>query len=167
MSLKRWKDFNKITKNTIKIFIFIALASLPFITVTQTIGMDIFLDSFENPKYYVCLQDKDNSFGLNSKGGEYLIIQKSTHPDFNIDKSDSIIYFKNDGDIVCNKVYFISNIEAIKSYHTIDENEPIFEGQIIGKIVKIIDGNLWNSISLKIWETSINNLNLRALLTNN
>ena len=167
MSWKRCKDINNITKNVIKISVFITFASLPFISVTHTIGMDIFLDSFENSEHYLYLQDEDNSLGLNTKGGEYLIIQKSAHPDFSVEKSDSIIYFKNDGDITCNKVNDISDIEAIKSYHTMDENEPIFDGQIVGKVVKVVDGNLWNSISLKIWETSINNLNLRALLTNN
>ncbi len=46
------------------------------------------------------------------------------------------------------------------------ENNIIFENQILGKIVYIIDDNILNSISIKIWETSINNLNLRSLLIN-
>lgn len=135
------------------------------------IGIDTFLDSFENPEYYICLQDKDNSLGLNTKNGEYIIIQKSSHPNFNIKKSDSVIYCKKGGDIACNRIHHINSIGAIKGYYTTKENDvtsqPIYESQIVGKIINVVDGNIWNSISLKIWETSIHNLNLRALLTDN
>lgn len=170
MSWKRWKEKKRITKNAIKICIFISIVSLPFVTVTQMIGIDTFLDSFENPEDYICLQDKDNLFGTNTKNGEYVIIQKSSHPNFDVKKSDSIIYCKNDGNIACNKVYHINNIGAIKRYHITGENDitsqPIYECKIIGKIIKVVDGNIWNSISLRVWETSIHSLNLRALLTN-
>lgn len=170
MPWKRWTEKKRIIKNAIKICIFISIASLPFLTITQIIGMETFLDSFENPEHYVCLQDKDNLFGSNTKNGEYIIIQKSTHPEFNVKKSDSIIYCKIDGDIACNKVYQINNIGAIKRYHTTEENDitsqPIYQSQIIGKIINVVDNNIWNSISIKIWETSIYNLNLRALLAN-
>jgi hypothetical protein len=158
-------------KNAIKFCIFISLACLPFITVTQIIGMNTFLDSFQNPKYYICLQDKDNTFGLNTKNEEYLIIQKSSHPKFNVKKSDSIIYCKNDGEIACNKVYDINNIGAIKKYYATEENDiisqPIYESQIIGKVITVIDCNIWASISIKIWELSIHNLNLGIFQANN
>jgi len=171
MSWKRWKEAEKTTKNVIKICIFISIAIIPFVTSSQIIGMDTFLDSFENPEYYICLQDKDSSLGSITRDEEYIIIQKSTHPTFNIEKSDSIIYWKSDGDIACSKVHHINNMGAIERYYTTEEdditNQPIYEGQIIGKVIKVIESNLWNSISLKIWETSIHNLNLRALLTNN
>jgi len=160
----------KIVKNSIKIIIFITLANLPFITVTQIIGMDTFLDSFENPEYYLHLQDTNNSYGLNTNSGEHIIVQKSTHPDFNIKKSDSILYFKEDGHLNCNKVTQINNMGALKCYYIQEKNQfsnkPIYDFQVIGKVVNIADGNLWNSISLSIWETSINNLNLNALITN-
>ena len=171
MSCKTSKELKKIVKHAIKLCVFIILASLPFITVTQIIGLDIFLDSFENPEYYLCLQDKGNLFGVNIKNGEYVITQKSSHPEFNIKKSDTIIYSKNDGNIECNKVYCVYNTGAIKRYQTTEENDiinkPIYESQIIGKVINVIDDNIWNSISIKIWETSIQNLNLRALLADN
>jgi len=158
-------------KNVIKFCIFISLVSLPFITITQILGMETFLDSFENPSYYICLQDKDNSLGLNTKNEEYLIIQKSSHPEFNIKKSDSIIYCKNDGDIACNKVYNINNIGAIKIYYTTGENDfvsqPIYESQIIGKVITVVDSNIWNFFSIRIWDVSIHNLNLRTVLAKN
>jgi len=170
MLLKRWMDKKRIIKNAIKICIFISLASFPFITVTQIIGMDTFLDSFENPEHYVCLQDKDNSLGSNTKNGEYIIIQKSSHPEFSVKNSDSIIYCKNGGGIACDKIHYINNIGAIRRYCTTEENDitsqPIYKSQIIGKIINVVDGNIWNSISIKIWETSIRSLNLRALLAN-
>jgi hypothetical protein len=169
--MKRWTKTKKKIKNLIKFCIFISLVSLPFITITQILGMEAFLDSFENPSHYICLQDKDNTFGLNTKNEEYLIIQKSSHPEFNIKKSDSIIYCKNNGDIACNKIYNINNIGAIKIYYTTQENDgisqPIYENQIIGKIITTIDSNIWNFISIKIWEVSINNLNSRVLLARN
>jgi hypothetical protein len=158
-------------KNVIKFFIFISLVSLPFITITQILGMETFLDSFENPTYYICLQDKDNTFGLNTKNEEYLIIQKSSHPEFNIKKSDSIIYCKINGDIACNKIYNINNIGATKRYYTTGENDiasqPIYDSQIIGKVITVIDNNIWNFISIKIWDVSIHNINLKALLARN
>jgi hypothetical protein len=139
--------------------------------MTQLIGIDIFLDSFENHEYYICLQNKENSLGLGTKNGEYIIIQKSSHPGFSIEKSDSVIYCKNDGELTCNKILQINNIGAIRSYHTTEENDikgkPIYEPQIVGKVINIIDGNIWNSISIKIWETSISSLNIRALLADN
>ena len=160
----------KIITNLIKICSFISLASLPFISITQILGIEAFLDSFENPSYYICLQDKDNTIGLNTKNEDYIIIQKSSHPEFNIKKSDTIIYCKNNGTITCNKIYNINNIGAIKIYYITGENDvinkPIYENQIIGKIITIVDNNIWNFFSIKIWDLSIHNLNLRTLLTN-
>ena len=169
--MKRWNETNKIIKNAIKLCVFISLANLPFITVTQLIGLDTFLDSFENPEYYICLQDKGNTLGVNTKNGEHIIIQKSSHPEFNVRKSDSILYCNNNGDISCNKVCQINNMGAIKRYYTTEENniedQPIYEGQIVGKIINVVDDNIWNSISIRIWDASIQNLNLRALLADN
>jgi len=168
---KEVDEMKKIIKNVIKICIFISLASLPFISMTQLIGLDMFLDSFENPDYYICLQDKENSFGLGTNNGEYIIIQKSTHPEFDVETSDSVLYYDNDGDLACNKINAIDTVGAIERYYTTEgygkTDQTIFEMQIVGKIIKVVDGNIWNSISIRIWETSINSLNLRALLTDN
>lgn len=45
-------------------------------------------------------------------------------------------------------------------------DEPIYENQIIGKVIGNVDNNLWNTISMKIWDISIHNLNVKALFTN-
>ena len=159
----------KILKNTIKFLIFILLALLPFITITQMIGLDTFLDSFEHPDHYIFLHDPEGISGVDLKETGYVILQKSTHPDFTVSNSDYVIYCDNDLDLVCSQVYHINNLGTIKRYYVEDNNEhnsqTIFEPQIIGKVINVIDDNIWNSISLTIWDISIHNLNVRALLT--
>ena len=164
------KKMKKIMKHAIKICIFILLANLPFITAAQTINMETFLDSFENPDCYICLESNSNLIQSAAKDGDYIIIQKSSHPDFKIKEKDNIIYIKGKGELVCNRVHHSSYIGAIKKYYTTDENNkissnPIYENQIVGKIVKIVDNNLWNTISMKIWDISIHELNVNALFT--
>jgi hypothetical protein len=148
--------------------IFTVFSLIPFIHITEIIGLETFLDSFENSHNYLCIQDKENMLESNTNG-DYLIIQKPSHPDFKIDESDQIIYCSYDGDISYTKVHHINFIASIKRYYIEEQNEEIdnniiFHNQILGKIVYIIDDNILNSISIKIWETSINNLNLRSLL---
>ena len=157
----------KIIKNLIKFCIFISIGLLPFITMTQLVGMEIFIDSFENSEYYVCLQDENDEFKLGISDGDFVIIQRSSHPDFKISNGDSVIYYGNDGDLICNKFSHF-NVEAIKR-DTVTDNEahrqPIHESLIIGKVINVIDGNIWNSISISMWETSISSLNLGAFLS--
>ena len=158
----------KIMKHAIKICIFILLANLPFITAVQIISMETFLDSFENPDYYICFESNSNLIQSAAKDGDYIIIQKSSHPDFKIKEKDNIIYLKGKGELACSRIHHSIYIGAIKKYYTTDENNkissnPIYENQIVGKIVKIVDNNLWNTISMKIWDTSIHELNVNAL----
>jgi hypothetical protein len=106
---------------------------------------------------------------LKEKNNEFVILQKSSHPDFDIKKSDTIIYCRINGELACDKVEFIS-LGGVKTYHTKNDinmsSQPIFECQIIGKVINTIENNLWNSISIKSWEVSINWLNLRSLFIN-
>jgi len=155
-------------KKIIQIIIFISLANLPFLTTVQIIGMDTFLDSFENPDQYICIQNNQNTILPNIPDGKYIIIQKSTHPGFSLKKDDEIIYI-NEGKIACNKILDTTIIGATKRYYINGENneistQPIYESQIIGRVVNIIDDNLWTGISMKIWETSIQQLNINGLL---
>jgi hypothetical protein len=171
MTRKRWKNKKQDLQKILRVCVFLSIALLPFLTVTQIIGIETFLDSFENPDYYLCFQDKDNSFGSNTKNGEYIIIQKSTHPDFNPNQNDIIIYSDSDGEILCNKIHHINSLRTTKTYYTVNQEEqvsqkPVYESQILGKIIEIVDDNIWNILSIKIWETSIHNLNLNAILTN-
>lgn len=128
----------------------------------------MFLDSFENPKYYLSIEN-NKLFGVDTNE-KILIIQKSSHPDFIVENNDDIIYFTKNGDILCSKVYEINSINTKNKFYTVNynnlHNKIIYENQIIGKIIKIIDNNIWNSISLRFWDISIHNLNIIALINN-
>jgi hypothetical protein len=148
-----------IVKKFIKLFIFILIVALPFMYTTQLVGLDTFLDSFENPEYYAYLEYDD----------EYVIIQKSTHPDFDIEESETIIYFELDGDIAYNRIYAVTGIGSFKRYYIHDDDtypneRPVYNSQVIGKVIKSVDNNILNEMSMKLWEVSIQNLNIRALI---
>ena len=153
-------------KNLIQILVFISIASLPFISVTNILGLETFLDSFENPESYICFKNTNQISGIQTNQESYIIIQTSKHPKFILEESDSILYYKIDGEIVCTKIDEIVGVGTFKKYY-IDNGEesfteyPIYENQIIGKIVKAVDNNIWNELSIKLWEISINNLNPR------
>jgi SOS-response transcriptional repressor LexA len=159
----------KRTRNILSLCIFLLIANLPFITVTQLVGTETFLDSFENPDSYYLLQGSDNLVSLDIKEGSCIILQKTTNPNKDVDEGDIILYYKNNGELSCKKIYQINSIGPIKKYHTVDNNEftddPIYENQIVGKIVSIVDNNLWNMISMKIWDISIHEYNINALFT--
>jgi len=57
---------------------------MPFISIINLISIDIFLDSFENSQYYLCLQNNNNFPDLKEKNSAYVILQKSSHPYFDI-----------------------------------------------------------------------------------
>ena len=159
------------SKNTLKLCLFLVFAISPFLTVTNLIGLETFLDSFDNPDFYLCVEDEDNYYKSNTNNNEYLIIQRTNHPNFKPSENDIIIYCDFDGEIKCNKIHHINSMMTENSYYALNENnkvssKPIFESQIIGKIIKTVDNNIWNSLSIKVWETSIHNLNINALLTN-
>jgi uncharacterized membrane protein len=166
MIAKRWKD-KKTLKLAIKICLFLVISSIPFISITQMIGIDTFLDSFENSEYYHCFKDEVGLYAANTIDKDYLLIQESRHPDFSAEKNDYIIYLTNDNELACNRVYHVSSIGKIKRYHTQDKKfigHHVLENQVLGKVIKVVDENIWNSISISIWEISIQNLNIRALI---
>ena len=162
----------EVTKKAIKISVFFIVANLPFITVTQTIGLDTFLDAFEKPNYYYCIKGSGVSMKPSINDGDYIILQKSSHPDFDVTEGDIILFIKENGQSVCHRVYDISRISSITKYHTKGDNnkladKPIYESQISGKIVNVLDNNIWNMISTEIWDASIHDFNIAALFTNN
>ena len=158
----------KIVKDIIKICAFIAIVNLPFLTITHLIGADIFFDSFDNPNSYQYFQS--SSLNIDTIDNGYIIFQKSSHPDFSITIGDSIFYLKDEGGLMCREIYHMTDKEYTKKYYVIRFDnkigiEPIYEYQIVGKVVNTIDDNIWNKFSLKIWDASINNLNAVALFT--
>ena len=156
-------------KTIIKISIFFLIANIPFITMTQLIGMETFLDSFENPEHYYCLKSDTNLVLSTTANREYLIIQNQEHPDFNIQEGDMILYHNYQGEILHQRVKQINSIGAIKFYNPIINDdmystEVIYDNQILGKVVNIIDNNIINSLSMKMWDISIHNLNFNSLI---
>jgi len=126
---------------------------------TQILGIDIFLDSFEKSSEYILLET----------GNEYIIIQKTKNDNYLIDKNDKILYFDETGEIAFNQVKHISAIGNMKRYYTDNEKNnknPIYESQILGKVIKEIDDTLLNIISINIWDISIHNLNINSLIIN-
>lgn len=156
--------------NVIKICIFILIVNLPFLTITQLVGMETFLDSFEHPESYQYINS--DTLDIDEINRDYIVLQKPSHPDFSIVKGDEIFYLNDEGGLMCSPVYYVNNERVTKRYYTIDFNdklnaEPVYEYQIIGKVVCFIDDNIWNTLSLKIWDMSVNNLNAVALFTGN
>jgi hypothetical protein len=162
------EKMKKILKSAIKLCVFLLFTSLPFISVTQMLGLETFLDSFENSDYYICIEDQGDMFGSTTNDEKYVIIQKSSHPDFKVSENDYVVYAENDGYLACNKVYQITSAGTIERYSVEDfkgESSSVFKNQVLGKIVDTIDNNIWNLITMKIWDISIHNLNIRSLLT--
>lgn len=171
MMLEDWVKFEgKLTnkhKKFIKIFIFITLATIPFISAASLMTMEQFIDSFENPDHYISIQN-NNIIESTSSQGHYIIIQKSTYPNFEINENDEIIYFDNNGEIKYSTIIHTSKIGRIKQYYALNENEidteSIYENQIIGKVIINIENNLWNTISIKTWDIAIHQLNINNLI---
>lgn len=158
----------KIKRDVIKLIAFITLVNLPFISLTQILGSDIFFDSFENPNSYHYF--KNNI--IDTIPDKYFVLQKSSHPDFSMSAGDKIIYLAEDGNILCNSIMSIKSKNSDHNLYSIyfpgeSEEEQISEYEIIGKIINNIDDNIWNKISLKLWDASINSLNAVALFTKN
>jgi hypothetical protein len=160
-----------IVKSVMKFCVFVFLINLPFITATQLLGMDAFLDSFEHTEHYIYLQEGGTSTGIDIDEEEYLILQKSSHPGFTIYDGELILYCNGEGKTACHRISCISSIGSIKRYQPIDNNnipadEPIYDAQIIGKVISIVDNNLWNVVAMKFWDLSIHELNVHAFFAN-
>ena len=167
-----WKRCNLIRKNEIKkitkLIIFFSVSTLPFIGITNLLGIETFLDSFENPDSYLYIKNSERLIDSNFKDSSFIVIQESNHPEFFVKESDTVVYSSLTGDISCNKIEQIHSIGPLKKYelkgNDIKEySETIYEEQIIGKVVKTTDKNIWNTISLELWTVTINNLNIYSL----
>ena len=159
----------KTIKTIVKISLFLIIANLPFLTMTQLLGIDTFLDSFQHPESYQYL--KSDTINLPGEKGEYLVLEKPTHVNYALSKGDNILYYAEDGALQCRNIMQTHLNQGIKTYYTttIQEDDldgPIYDYQIIGKVTGVIEDNIWNSLSLQVWDLSIDNLNAAALLSN-
>ena len=154
-------------KKIIEFYIFINIASLPFIMATNVIGINAFLDSFENPDSYVHIKNSDSMSGITTGQEKYIVIQKADHPDFKINREDTIAYFNFDGELSFNRISEIKGVGTFARYYIGEENDgdgTVFNDQIVGKVIKVLDENILTDLSLKIWDISIENLNIEAVL---
>ena len=159
---------NRRIKKILNICLFLAIVNIPFISTINFIGFEAFLDSFEHPSSYLYFDDPEKTLNYNLSKGQYLIFQKSSHPDFIIEQKDTILYCKENGELSCQTVYSIDSIGSIKYYTTNNDqnyyNQPVYDDQILGKIISVIDGNIINKISMSIWDVSIHNFNVNSFL---
>ena len=152
----------------IEFMVFIAVINLPFIYISTTLGFNTFLDSFENPDSYQFLTNLrvEGSDTINS----HVIIQKSSHPAFDITYGDIIVYYEEACgfqygiiDLVStefrNKVYYILSDEGQFQY------QFVFEQQIIGKVISDIGTDIWSALSLELWDITITRLNALSLFS--
>ncbi|MEF8878889.1 MAG: hypothetical protein V5A64_00680 [Candidatus Thermoplasmatota archaeon] len=160
------KSLTKKQKKAIQTAIFFIIITLPFLNITQTLSIDTFIDSFENPEEYICLHNT-NLIKSTKEKENYLIIEKATNSNFQIKKHDQIIYLKDSGEIACSRVLHASKINNVKRYYITNDQktqiQTVYRSQIVGKIIKNMDDNLWNTISINIWDISIHNLNINKI----
>lgn len=142
-------------KKTIKFLIAILIISIPFIHSTQILGINTFLDSFDKSSDYILIEHNE----------KYLVIQK-TISQISINKNDNILYYDKKGEIEFDQIKNINAIGIIKRFYTMNNDNPIYETQIIGKVIKVLDNNILNCISINIWDISIHNLNINSLIIN-
>lgn len=159
-------------KEVIEICLFLLVVNLPFLTMAQTIGLDNFLDSFERPDSYLYVDSEDKTSTINKilPDAGVVIIQKSSNPEYKVNEGDSIIYYNDKGDIVCNMVFYISCMGTIKKYRIVDignqgKENTVYENQIIGKIVGVANCNPWIGLSIKIWDASIHEFNINTVIS--
>jgi hypothetical protein len=145
-----------------KICIFFIVANLPFLTVVHLMGIDIFLESFQHPDTYQCI--KTNEEGNDTTTGGYFLLETPAYQGFIIQNGDIILYRTGDGSVRCEPVFCVELHQGTTIYYTTtlaedDIKGPIYGTQVLGKVTGTIDDNLWNALSLQIWDFSIKNLN--------
>lgn len=158
----------RVKKVLFKIIILLITVNLPFLTLTQIFGINNFIDSYNNPEDYQYY--KVNDLSIKKNENSLIVIQRTAHPDFEINEGDEIFHLFDEGGLLVSTVYKITQNGPVKRYYVLNfdnviESEPIYDFQIIGKVVNRIDNNPWNSLTLKIWDISKNNLNAVALLS--
>ncbi len=151
----------------IKLCGFFIIANLPFLTISQLVGIDTFIDSFKHPgSFYYIKNEKIHCMDVN---GGYTILEKPTYQGFSIGEGDQILYHTIKDTLQQRIVYQIKSDDGIKTYYTTSNTDntegPIYEHQIIGKIIGRSEDNIWNSLCLQLWDLSIDNLNALTLFS--
>lgn len=147
---------------------FLIIANLPFLTIAHLVGIDTFIDSFEHPGSYYYVKN-ENIQSMDVKSG-YIILEKPTEQGFSVGEGDQILYHSMKDSLQQRTVYQIKSDDGITTYYIVasgtDNYEgPIYEHQIIGKIIGNLKDTIWNNLCLQIWELSIDHLNAMALFS--
>lgn len=152
-----------------KLCLFFSIANLPFLTLTNLFGAQIFIDSYKYPSSYQYIKT-DAIDNLETHEG-YLLIERPTHQGYAINEHDIILYHSLNQTINQQVVSSIATKNGVTTYFIMDLtygafSEPIYEQQIIGKIKARFDDNLWTTLCLRIWEISSDNLNALVYFSN-
>ncbi|MBU0496449.1 MAG: hypothetical protein KKC68_05440 [Candidatus Thermoplasmatota archaeon] len=154
----------------IEFIVFVSVLNIPFLSIASTIGFETFLDSFEHPQDYEWFSNM-NLQGVTSETSN-IIVQKTHHPDFTLTYGDTIVYFQENMGFQCGQIDLVSTECHQKIYYIILEEQPlsyqpVFEEQVVGKILHTIDNDIWNSLTLELWQTATMRLNLISFFSSN
>lgn len=143
------------------------IANLPFLTVAQLMGTEVFLESFHHPGVYQYINAYQVNDNMISKG--YLILETTSHQPCLIQNGDTILYRTGEGAVRCEQVLNVALRQGIAIYYTLTSGDcdikgPIYKAQILGKVTSTIDDNIWNALCLQLWDFSTKNLNALAYL---
>ena len=146
---------------------FFLIANLPFLTVTQLIGVDTFIDSFHHPSSFLYMKNKT----LNSKDTSvgYIILEEPTYEGFSIKEGDRILYYTMKDSLQQTIIYQVKSEKGATIYYTTSTSEGtnglIYEHQIVGKIIGTSQDTIWSTLCLQLWDLSIRNLNTASLFS--
>jgi len=136
--------------------------------ISATLGINTFLDSFEHPDSYQFLTNLriEDSNAENT----HLVIQKSSHPAFEITYGDAIVYYEEASGFQYGIIDLVSTEFKNKVYYIITDEEQfqyqsVFEQQVVGKVISDIGTDIWSSLSLELWDTTITRLNALTLFS--
>lgn len=148
----------------LKLTSFFLIANLPFLTVSQLIGMEAFIDSFKHPNSIISIKSEKIP-GMESERG-YIILEQPSYQGFSIGEGDRILYQTKKDTLQQNVVSSIKSNDGRRTYYTTSYSDantgPIYDHQIIGKIIGRSGDNLWISLCLQFWKVSIDRLNIHA-----
>lgn len=155
-----------VIQRILKFCVFMVITNLPFITISQLIGIDTFIDSFHHPESYLYIQNERIETPCVFEG--YIILEKPINQEYLIKQGDTILYYSQDNSIQQKAVSQIVYLQGMKTYYTTSDNKaapdgPIYDQQIIGTVKGTIDETIWNALCLHLWDLSRNTLNIISL----
>jgi len=129
--------------------------------------MEAFIDSFKHPDSFIYLNN-EKIHCIDTEGG-YIILEQPSYKGFSIGEGDCILYQNEKDSMQQNTVSYINSDDGRKTYYTTSysdvNNGPIYDHQIIGKIIGKSGDNIWITLCLRFWDISIDHLNIFGLFS--